>query len=194
MIIWTRGAPPLPHSFILLPGPATHGSNLPLQHHLVTTAVIQEAFTQMTEEEGGGEKKISTPFSQFFSLLSCNTTFVLWMVSQSCFLPLQKWCEQVFAAWAQSTNMTFPAFFYTTHRKSNTVCFSLLSLFEKCVFLAILFLSTSSVLLQSCKSFFLQGEENAVNENLHKKWQWFVSLCSDVVENVAKKKCKKYIM
>lgn len=58
MIIWTWGAPPLPHSFILLPGPATHGSNLPLQHHLVTTAVIQEAFTQLTEEEGG-QKKIN---------------------------------------------------------------------------------------------------------------------------------------
>lgn len=44
-------APPLPHSFSLLTGWATHGSNLPLQHHLVTTAVIQEAFSQINEGE-----------------------------------------------------------------------------------------------------------------------------------------------
>lgn len=78
-------APLLPHSFILLPGPATHGSNLPLQHHLVTTAVIQEAFTQMNE---WGKK--NQPLLMVL-LPPCNTTLILWMVSQSCLLPPQSW-------------------------------------------------------------------------------------------------------
>lgn len=75
-------APPLPYSFILLPGRATHGSNLPLQHHLVTTAVIQEAFSQMNE----GKEIHLLPM---LLLPSCNTALILWMVSQSCVLPPQ---------------------------------------------------------------------------------------------------------
>ncbi len=75
-------AHPLPHSFILLPGPAAHGSNLPLQHHLVTTAVIQDASSQINEG-----KEILPLLT--FSLPTCNTTLGLWMVSQSYVLPLK---------------------------------------------------------------------------------------------------------
>lgn len=82
--------PPLSHSFTFMPGPAAHGSNLLLQHHLVTTAVIQEVFSQMNERK----KKHSphSPISAFF-LPPCNTTLVLWVVSKSCVLPRRWWSE-----------------------------------------------------------------------------------------------------
>ncbi|KAK5888083.1 hypothetical protein CesoFtcFv8_016618 [Champsocephalus esox] len=52
MIIVMRVNPRSTSSFLHpAPGRATHGSNLPLQHHLVTTAVIQGAFSQMNEEK-----------------------------------------------------------------------------------------------------------------------------------------------
>lgn len=148
MIIWTRGDPPLPHSFILLPGPAIHGSNLPLQHHLVTTAVIQEAFTQLTEEEGG-ERKINPVLTIYFP----RCPVIPLLSSGWCLNPVSFFRDDVSRLFqpGRSTNMTYALLFYTTHWKSEIVGFLLPLTFINCVLLAIWFLLSRSVWLQSGK-------------------------------------------
>lgn len=68
------------------PAGATHGSNLPLQLHLVT-AVVQETFLQMNERE---RKKSNSP-PTYFSLHAVPLWSSGWCLRSVCFLSAVRW-------------------------------------------------------------------------------------------------------
>lgn len=131
MIISTRGAPPLPHSFILLAWTSSAWIKpafaAPSGDHCCDSGSLH------ADEWGGGENinplLMCFFFFFFLSLPPCNTTLILWMVSQSCFLPPPTMMRGAFAVCTQPTNMTAPLLFHRA-RLQNVIFFAFLWLLQ----------------------------------------------------------------